>query len=276
MPRIARPRPARARARAANTRSNTLLCTMHAICPGEEALVLAAPRRRRSSRATPPALCSHAAHTAAPSPSRVARRVVGLHSRGPITVTRHAAVFEAAAPSQAAGAGESEPERVGVLLLNLGGPETLEDVQPFLYNLFADPDILRLKPPLAPLQPLVAAIISTLRAPKVRPQRVAQSHQAAAGRRWLLGPRLFLALPSLTPPTEQGGVCRDWRRQPPPPHHGRAGCGAAGGAGRAGGARARLRGHALLAPLHGGRGGPNKGGQARLRRRPPPAPRPAV
>ncbi|KAJ8452795.1 hypothetical protein Cgig2_014558 [Carnegiea gigantea] len=30
-------------------------------------------------------------------------------------------------------------DRIGVLLLNLGGPETLEDVQPFLYNLFADP-----------------------------------------------------------------------------------------------------------------------------------------
>jgi hypothetical protein len=30
-------------------------------------------------------------------------------------------------------------ERVGVLLLNLGGPESLDDVQPFLYNLFADP-----------------------------------------------------------------------------------------------------------------------------------------
>ena len=30
-------------------------------------------------------------------------------------------------------------EKVGVLLLNLGGPETLNDVQPFLYNLFADP-----------------------------------------------------------------------------------------------------------------------------------------
>lgn len=30
-------------------------------------------------------------------------------------------------------------EKVGVLLLNLGGPETLDDVQPFLFNLFADP-----------------------------------------------------------------------------------------------------------------------------------------
>jgi hypothetical protein len=32
-----------------------------------------------------------------------------------------------------------DQERVGVLLLNLGGPDTLEDVQPFLFNLFADP-----------------------------------------------------------------------------------------------------------------------------------------
>jgi len=30
-------------------------------------------------------------------------------------------------------------EKIGVLLLNLGGPETLNDVQPFLFNLFADP-----------------------------------------------------------------------------------------------------------------------------------------
>ncbi|KAG8501660.1 hypothetical protein CXB51_004757 [Gossypium anomalum] len=35
-------------------------------------------------------------------------------------------------------------EKIGVLLLNLGGPETLDDVQPFLFNLFADPDIIRL------------------------------------------------------------------------------------------------------------------------------------
>ena len=34
--------------------------------------------------------------------------------------------------------------RVGVLLLNLGGPDTLDDVEPFLFNLFADPEIIRL------------------------------------------------------------------------------------------------------------------------------------
>lgn len=49
-------------------------------------------------------------------------------------------------------------EKVGVLLLNLGGPETLDDVQPFLYNLFADPDIIRLPGPARFLQPLVAQV----------------------------------------------------------------------------------------------------------------------
>lgn len=58
--------------------------------------------------------------------------------------------------------------KVGVLLLNLGGPETGEDVEGFLYNLFADPDIIRLPPFLAPLQSLVALLISKRRAPKSR------------------------------------------------------------------------------------------------------------
>jgi len=50
--------------------------------------------------------------------------------------------------------------------LNLGGPETSEDVEGFLYNLFADPDIIRLPPLLAPLQSLIALGISKRRAPK--------------------------------------------------------------------------------------------------------------
>ena len=51
--------------------------------------------------------------------------------------------------------------RVGVLLLNLGGPEQLEDVRPFLYNLFSDPEIIRL--PFTWLQKPLAWMISTLR-----------------------------------------------------------------------------------------------------------------
>jgi ferrochelatase len=54
--------------------------------------------------------------------------------------------------------------RVGVLLLNLGGPEKLEDVRPFLFNLFADPEIIRLPSPL--LQKPLAWLIATLRSKK--------------------------------------------------------------------------------------------------------------
>ncbi|NEO31549.1 MAG: ferrochelatase [Symploca sp. SIO3C6] len=52
--------------------------------------------------------------------------------------------------------------RVGVLLLNLGGPDGLEDVRPFLYNLFSDPEIIRL--PFSWLQSPLAWFISTRRA----------------------------------------------------------------------------------------------------------------
>ena len=51
--------------------------------------------------------------------------------------------------------------RVGVLLLNLGGPDKLEDVRPFLYNLFSDPEIIRL--PVPWLQSPLAWFISTAR-----------------------------------------------------------------------------------------------------------------
>ncbi|OVA10203.1 Ferrochelatase [Macleaya cordata] len=57
-------------------------------------------------------------------------------------------------------------EKIGVLLLNLGGPETLDDVQPFLFNLFADPDIIRLPRLFRFLQGPLAQFISVLRAPK--------------------------------------------------------------------------------------------------------------
>jgi ferrochelatase len=54
--------------------------------------------------------------------------------------------------------------RVGVLLLNLGGPERIQDVGPFLYNLFSDPEIIRL--PIPALQKPLAWLISTLRSGK--------------------------------------------------------------------------------------------------------------
>lgn len=52
--------------------------------------------------------------------------------------------------------------RVGVLLLNLGGPDELKDVRQFLYNLFSDPEIIRL--PFPWLQKPLAWYIATRRA----------------------------------------------------------------------------------------------------------------
>jgi ferrochelatase len=53
---------------------------------------------------------------------------------------------------------------LGVILFNLGGPETLADVRPFLYNLFSDPEIIRL--PARFMQKPLAWLIATTRAKK--------------------------------------------------------------------------------------------------------------
>jgi len=55
-------------------------------------------------------------------------------------------------------------ETIGVILLNLGGPEKLEDVEPFLYNLFSDRQIIRLGPWF--MQKPLAWLIAHRRAPK--------------------------------------------------------------------------------------------------------------
>ncbi|WP_457623563.1 ferrochelatase [Persephonella sp.] len=54
-------------------------------------------------------------------------------------------------------------EKIGVVLMNMGGPDSLEAVQPFLYNLFSDHDIIQI-PKL--IQKPVAYIISKVRADK--------------------------------------------------------------------------------------------------------------
>jgi protoporphyrin/coproporphyrin ferrochelatase len=52
----------------------------------------------------------------------------------------------------------------GVLLLNLGGPDSLQAVKPFLFNLFSDREIIRLGPSF--LQKPLAYLISSLRSGK--------------------------------------------------------------------------------------------------------------
>src|SRR5437879_3562534 len=67
--------------------------------------------------------------------------------------------------------------KTGVVLFQLGGPDSLEAIEPFLYNLFCDPDIIDF--PFAKLarKPL-AKLISTSRAKHVA------HHYAEIGGKW--------------------------------------------------------------------------------------------
>jgi len=55
-------------------------------------------------------------------------------------------------------------QRTAVLLLQMGGPDSLDAVEPFLYNLFSDRDIIKIGPSF--LQPFIARMIVRRRAPK--------------------------------------------------------------------------------------------------------------
>jgi ferrochelatase len=66
-------------------------------------------------------------------------------------------------------------QKVGVVLLQLGGPDSREAVKPFLYNLFCDPDIIPLGPLGVILRRPLAWYISTRRA------KVAAEHYDAIG-----------------------------------------------------------------------------------------------
>ena len=65
-----------------------------------------------------------------------------------------------AAPSVIPASVAAVRKRLAVVLFNLGGPDNLEAVQPFLFNLFNDPAIIGLP---WPLRPLLAWLISTRR-----------------------------------------------------------------------------------------------------------------
>jgi ferrochelatase len=65
-----------------------------------------------------------------------------------------------------------DTRRIAVVLTNLGGPDQLSAVRPFLFNLFSDPAIIPLP---APLRFLVATLISRLR------ERSAQANYARMG-----------------------------------------------------------------------------------------------
>ena len=56
--------------------------------------------------------------------------------------------------------------KIGVILLNLGGPDSLQAVKPFLYNLFSDRQIIRLGPGF--MQKPLARLISAIRSKKTK------------------------------------------------------------------------------------------------------------
>jgi ferrochelatase len=66
-------------------------------------------------------------------------------------------------PPATRAAEHSATPKTGIVMLNLGGPATLDDVQPFLLELFADPEIIQL-----PFQRWLGPFIARRRTPKVR------------------------------------------------------------------------------------------------------------
>ena len=101
------------------------------------------------------------------------------------------------------------PQQTAVVLFNLGGPDDLASVEPFLTKLFSDREIIRL-PGGAVLQPAVARLIAKVRGPAVRrnyqrigggsPQlRITRAQAAALESRLNAGPgsdryRVFIAM----------------------------------------------------------------------------------
>jgi protoporphyrin/coproporphyrin ferrochelatase len=69
----------------------------------------------------------------------------------------------AATPLRPAAAPGTHRIKTGIVMLNLGGPATLDDVEPFLLELFADREIIQL-----PLQRWLGPFIARRRTPKVR------------------------------------------------------------------------------------------------------------
>ncbi len=62
--------------------------------------------------------------------------------------------------------GDNKKEIIGVVLLNLGGPDSIQAVRPFLYNLFSDRQIIKLG--LSFMQRPLAWLISTIRSIKTK------------------------------------------------------------------------------------------------------------
>lgn len=91
---------------------------------------------------------------------------------------------------------DSKPQ-TGILMLNMGGPETLEEVHDFLYNLFMDTDLIQL-----PAQSRLAPVIAKRRTPNIQKQY----HEIGGGspiKKWttLQGEGMVKILDKISPET---------------------------------------------------------------------------
>lgn len=111
-----------------------------------------------------------------------------------------------------------EDRKVAVVLMNLGGPDGPDAVEPFLFNLFFDPQIIRVP---TPLRWLIAKLVSKRRAPIAReiyanmggkspivPETEAQAKALEASLKTDgVNPRVFMAMRYWHPMSE--AVARD-------------------------------------------------------------------
>ncbi|MFI5127257.1 MAG: ferrochelatase, partial [Candidatus Acidiferrales bacterium] len=67
------------------------------------------------------------------------------------------------------------PKKIAVVLFQLGGPDTLAAVEPFLYNLFCDPEIINFMGATLARKPLAKFIA------RKRSQIVREHYQAIGG-----------------------------------------------------------------------------------------------
>ena len=70
-----------------------------------------------------------------------------------------------------------ETKNIAVVLFQLGGPDSQEAVEPFLYNLFCDPDIINFPGSFLARKPL-AKFISSTRSKKVARSSTPKSAEA--------------------------------------------------------------------------------------------------
>ncbi|KAI9502857.1 hypothetical protein GGI25_002633 [Coemansia spiralis] len=84
---------------------------------------------------------------------------------GSATLLRIKSATSSLGGSRAYSTQSSAPARLGILMMNMGGPRTQADVEPFLRNIFLDRDIIKL-----PAQRLLGQFIAMRRVDKVKKQ----------------------------------------------------------------------------------------------------------